>query len=496
MKQIVQFVLIIMLSVSCKHSSNTIPDTGNLDPDKNMQNIFKSRRENLIEKIGKGTVILRADYGYSGGRHEFKVASNFYYLSGFTHSGSLLVINPGSSYPYALYVTEKSKREVIYSGDIPSGSEIMKSYLADTVLLLPESHKVIQDCILKGTQMYIDNTDSSFREFILQMIRGMKGDLNRISDIAPLINEMRVIKDSSEIEEIRKAIDITGKGFTNACQICSPGKYEYEVEAMIEYTYRKYGSSMPAFESIVASGPGAVILHYSENNKKMESNDLLLMDVGAESRYYCSDITRTIPVNGKFSKEQGEIYELVLRCQKTAIDEMVPGKQFIAGQTRAIGVLVHGLYDLGLITDTISEWQKKLYILHAFSHYLGMDVHDVGDFGTTFSKIVETIGKDTTYGRILERGMVLTIEPGLYFRSNGLSQISEIYSDEVSPEEIQEFIKKVTPVYEKYKGIGVRIEDNILITNDSNVNLSKDIPKEIIDIEKLMSKKDHSEITY
>ena len=497
MKQIFLLFIIACISASCKIDKVIEQDYSlNSGITRDLQSFYQGRRDELMGKISEGKIILRADNGYSGGRHEFKTANNFYYLTGFTHSGSLLVLDSVSSYPYVLYVTEKTERDIIYEGDIPSADAIMNSFHADTVLLLQQSDKVIEECIATGTPMYIDNTDTRFRGFILQMIRSMKGDINLIRDISPLINEMRVIKDSAEIAEMQKAIDITGKGFINACRICSPGLYEYEVEAMTEYTYRKNGSSMPAFESIVGSGLNAVILHYSGNSRRMESGDLLLMDVGAEYGYLCADITRTIPVNGKFSKEQKEIYELVLKCQKAAIDEMIAGKHFNAGQNKAIRILVGGLYELGLITDTLSEWQKELYLLHPFSHYLGMDVHDVGNFGTTYTELAQNIARDTTFGRILEKGMVLTIEPGLYFRSNGLTLLPELFKEEASSEEIQNFIDKVAPLYEKYKNIGIRIEDDILITEHGNVNLSKNIPKEVSEIEKLMDKKNRLAITY
>jgi Xaa-Pro aminopeptidase len=289
---------------------------------------------------------------------------------------------------------------------------------------------------------------------------------------------------------MQKAADITREAFINACRICRPDVYEFEIEAMIEYTFRKNGSPMPAFECIVGSGANAVTLHYSANNRKMENGDLLLMDIGAEYGYYCSDITRTIPVNGRFSQAQKDIYELVLKAQKAAIAEMLPGKYAVAGQNKSTEIIVQGLYDIGLITDRESNWQKKFYFLYPINHYLGMNVHDVGDCGAPDSVFYQNIVMDTTYGRLLEKGMVLTVEPGLYFRSNGLSQLSELFGKEATREEIRNFIDKVTPVYEKYKNIGVRIEDDVLITNDGNMALSKNIPKEITDIEKILHKRD------
>lgn len=255
---------------------------------------------------------------------------------------------------------------------------------------------------------------------------------------------------------------------------------------MIEYTFRKFGSPLPAFTSIVASGSNATVLHYSISTRKMEDGDLLLFDIGAEYGYYSADVSRTIPVNGTFTAEQREIYELVLKAQKAAIDEMIQGNHLIAGQIKSNKIIVQGLYELGLITDPESDWQKKFYLLYPINHYLGMYVHDVGDYGASDMTFYEEIASDTVYGRTLEKGMVLTVEPGLYFRSDGLNQLFELFGEEVPHEEIQEFINEVSPVYEKYLNIGVRIEDDVLITDEGNVVLSGNIPKEVDEIERLI----------
>lgn len=495
MKQLLFLLFIVFISTSCNKASlagqkrDFSKDTSGFINNKDLQPFFLKRRESLMGKTGKGIILLRADYGFDGGRHEYRAANNFYYLTGLALSGSMVMLDAGSSARYTLFITEKSVNQEIYTGNMPGSGEMMNSFHADTVLPLEQSDEIIERSIRNGYPVYIDNADSRLREFIMMMVTGIKGDISLVRDISPLIDEMRVIKDSAETEAMQKAVDITGKGFINACRICSPGMYEYDVEAMIEYTYRKNGSPMPAFESIVGSGPNAVTLHYSENARKMESGDLLLMDVGAEYGYYCSDITRTIPVNGKFSKEQKDIYELVLKSQKAAIGLMVHGKYLTEGQITSMKIIIRGLYELGLITDTASEWQRKFYLVHPVSHYLGMDVHDVGDYGVSISETKENIAKDTLFGRLLERGMVITAEPGLYFRSNGLSKAPELFREEASSEEIKDFVDKVTPVYEKYKNIGIRIEDDILITDNGNINLSDNIPKEVGDIEKIMSKK-------
>jgi Xaa-Pro aminopeptidase len=218
----------------------------------------------------------------------------------------------------------------------------------------------------------------------------------------------------------------------------------------------------------------------------MEDGDLLLMDIGAEYGYYTADITRTIPVNGRFSPEQRTIYQLVLDAQMAAIEQMKPGNMYMDGHMAAKKVIVNGLTDLGLITDPKSPWQIKFYILYPSSHYLGLEVHDVGDMEGTFTQFMEQTTQDSIESRLLEPGMVLTIEPGLYFREQGLEQIYDIFKKEADSTEIEQFVEAVRPVYEQYINTGVRIEDDILITTEGNINLSRYAPKEIEDIEQIM----------
>lgn len=488
MKNCFLWFILVLVAVSCRNverkDNQTIIITTS---DSLKQEMLQNRRQRLMKMTHDGIVIIRADYGYSGGRHEFRAANEFHYLTDFDFPGSLLILEAKGQLPYTLCIDNKEISDAIYTGDVPTPDEIKAKYHAVNVITLIQSDSIIEKALLSGTPLYVDYKDKPLISFLMGMKEKVKKDYDLFRNIGPVIDEMRVIKDTVEVAEIQKAIDITGTSFIDICRICKPGMNEYEMEALIEYIFRKNGSSMPAFSSIVGSGPNTVKLHYSENVRKMEQGDMLLMDIGSEYEYYCADITRTIPVNGKFKKEQAEIYELVLKAQKAAIEEMLPGKPFVASHNKATNIIVSGLYSLGLITDTTREWQKKFYTLYPVSHYLGMDVHDVGEYGTNLPELRKLIARDTIFGRTLEAGMVLTIEPGLYFRSNGLSQLTELFGKEASAEEIKEFMEKVTPVYEKYKNIGIRIEDDILITDTGYENLSKDIPKEIKEIENLMN---------
>jgi Xaa-Pro aminopeptidase len=319
----------------------------------------------------------------------------------------------------------------------------------------------------------------------LERINGgpLKG---RVRDAAAFLNEQRVIKDFMEVERLQKACNITAQALVDAMRECEPGQYEFETESVIEGTFLRYGSTMPGFPSILGSGPNSTILHYEQNTRKTEDGDLLLMDVGAEYGMYSADITRTIPVSGKFTRDQLMVYQLVLDAQKAAIEKMKPGNYFTDGQIAARKVLVRGLADLGLITDTTSPWQIRFYILHGFSHYLGMDVHDVGDMGGTFESFMQKIDQDIIESRILEPGMVLTIEPGLYFRPDGLKNAYKQLGSEADSAEIAAFTGEIAPVYERFINMGVRIEDDILVTPAGNICLSRYAPKEPGDIEQIM----------
>ena len=284
--------------------------------------------------------------------------------------------------------------------------EIIAAYGADTIVPLSELSGLITSSIGSGTPVYIDFKDRTLRGSLLSEAEKQRRPETLVRDIGPVIEEMRVFKDEVEISRMQKAIDITGEAFINACDICLPGMNEFEIEAMIEYTFRRNGSDRPAFSSIIGSGPNTVTLHYSDNNRTMKDGDLLLMDIGAEYGYYAADISRTIPVNGRFTKEQREIYDLVLRAQKAAIDELQPGKPLYAGHPKATSVIARGLFELGLLTDTTSVWQKEFYTIYQINHYLGLGVHDAGDYGLPGAFIRDLIAVDTAIGRPLEKGMV------------------------------------------------------------------------------------------
>jgi len=459
-------------------------DPSDLDYTPSAMESFEVRRGHLADSLGDGYAILRSADQCSMNRHEFRPNNYFFYLTGYNAPGSYAIIGPASGTTFTLSVPYQSIRTLIYEGSELPENEIRERYRPDRLISFRESRVLIDSIVRSGATIYTDLADRTFVDQ-LQGIAGEDGN-KQFRHIGELVDESRVFKDPSEVQFLQKACNITSMSLFNVMKKVRPDMYEFEMESVIEGTFLEYGSAMPGFASIVGSGPNSTILHYEANTRKMEDGDLLLMDIGAEYGYYTADITRTIPVNGKFSPEQRTIYQLVLDAQLAAIEQMKPGNMYMDGHMAAKEVIVKGLTDLGLITDPASPWQIKFYILYPSSHYLGLDVHDVGEMGGTFSQFMAQTPQESIKSRVLEPGMVLTIEPGLYFREQGLEQIYDIFKDEADSTEIAQFIETVRPVYEQYINTGVRIEDDILITTEGNINLSRYAPKEIEDIEQIM----------
>lgn len=276
---------------------------------------------------------------------------------------------------------------------------------------------------------------------------------SEILDWRPMLSEMRLIKSPNEIRLMQQAGQITALGHIKAMQTTRPNRFEYEIESDILHEFNRHCARFPSYNSIVAGGNNACILHYTENDRPLNDGDLVLIDAGCEFAMYAGDITRTFPVNGKFSQPQREIYELVLKAQKRAVELLVPGNSIKQANDEVIRIKTQGLVDLGILkgdVDTLIEQQAyQQFYMHGLGHWLGLDVHDVGSYGQDKQ-------------RILEIGMVITVEPGIY-------------------------ISEDANVPEQYKGIGVRIEDNLLMTEYGNKILTAAAPKEIADIENLMN---------
>ncbi|MCA8914139.1 MAG: aminopeptidase P N-terminal domain-containing protein [Planctomycetes bacterium] len=449
--------------------------------------VFKRRRDELIKRMQDGVAIFPSapDYLRNGDvHHNYRQHSDFYYLTGFEEAGSLaLVIKGHAQHQLVLFVPKRDKMMEIWNGRRAGPEGATKQYGADAAFTLDEIDEKVPEYLRDVQRLYVHLGDSDhFDERVmgwLNRVRAMKRQgfnaPSEMHDPSEIVHEMRLIKNDDDLRFHRKACEITAAAHNAGMRATRPGMYEYEVQAAIEFEFRRGGSRRNGYPSIVAGGDNANILHYGENNMVLNDGDLLLVDAGAEYGMYSADITRTWPVNGKFSEPQAEIYNLVLRSQLAAIEKVREGYTFRDNHDTAIEVLTEGLVALGLLegkpADIIAaqkQWDEDLkakkvdpkkdkaprtyreFYMHNTGHWLGMDVHDVGKY------------KDGEDWVPLRAGCVLTVEPGLYIAAD---------RDDVP---------------EKYRGIGVRIEDDVLVTKGEPDVMTKDAVKTVEDIEALM----------
>ena len=427
---------------------------------------FNSRRRRLMETLSNGAIVLAA--GHDAARnndvdHEYRQPSTFWYLTGFDEPDAVVVLRPGSDTPYTLFVRPYDPTFEIWVGHRAGVRGAVGSLGANAAYsvdrLDSQLPKLLQDY---DTVHYALGSDDRVDGIISSLVKRRRGmaqrgakPVRRIEDPTPTIDLMRQIKSDEEIALLQRAIDITAHGFAAAMRTAAPGVHEYEVQAALEGPFRQLGSPRNGYPSIVAGGSNACVLHYIRNRDPLGPDDLLLIDAGAEYGFYTADVTRTWPVSGKFTPAQRAIYELTLESQRRAIAEVKPGVGFDDVHRTATRALVEGLIDLDIMSgsvDGIMEQQSyRDYYMHATSHWLGLDVHDCGPYRDDHGQVR------------LRPGMVLTIEPGLYFGPQA----------------------KRAP--QSYQGIGIRIEDDVLVTEDGCRVLSEAIPKDPDELESIVS---------
>ena len=398
--------------------------------------------------------------------YRYRQDSDFYYLTGFDEPEAIAVIaRSNGDQKYTLFVRPRDPEREIWDGRRAGVEGAKADFGADAAFPISEFEEKLGDILNGSNSLYyrIGNGNAELDETIVKQIRrlrtlgrrGMRAP-ESIIDTGAIIHEMRLFKTDEEIAMMQRAADIAAEGHREAMRAVRTGMNEYEIEALIEYTFRKNGASGPAYTSIVGGGANATVLHYITNDAPLKEGDLLLVDAGAEYRGYASDITRTFPVSGRFSEAQREVYDVVLETQMTCIEMLRPGTRPKDIQERSVEVLTEGMLRLGLLkgdaATIIKEEKYKQFYMHTIGHFLGLDVHDVGRYHI----------KDES--RQLEPGMVMTVEPGIY----------------ISPE--------TKDIPEKYLGIGVRIEDDVLVTADGPNVLSSKAPKQVEEIEQLMAR--------
>ncbi|MBI3590169.1 MAG: aminopeptidase P N-terminal domain-containing protein [Candidatus Melainabacteria bacterium] len=426
---------------------------------------FERRRKEFVSQLPEYSIAIIPNKLISirsnDVEYKYRPDSDFYYLTGFDEPNSICVlVKEKREFTYLLFVEGKEQEKEIWVGE-KAGIQGAKSiYKADSAYLITQFDDVLKKIISGMEHIYFPlgknkELDLKITSLLSESRANVRSGIKTpraIFDPRDLIHKMRLIKDSYEIDCMKKAADISKNAHVLAMSYAKNGMFEYELEAIIEYKFRKEGAIGPAYPSIVGSGKNCTILHYIKNNKKIQKNDLLLIDAGSEYDYYASDLTRTFPVNKKFNSIQKDIYQIVLEAQTKAIEQIKPGKRFIDSHNKAVGVLVEGLKELRLLKGSIGEIIKKgkykKFFMHRTGHWLGLDVHDAGPY-------IDNNGNSIK----LVPGMVMTVEPGIY--------ISENLED----------------VPEKFKGIGIRIEDDVLVTNGGNKVLTYGTPKTIDEIE-------------
>lgn len=432
---------------------------------------MRDQLKKFIGSIGKDSIAIipaahEARRSYDT-EYKFRQDSDFAYLTGFPEPDAIAVIDPANKKPYTLYVRPRDPEMETWYGRRQGVEGAEKNYNADKAFSIEKFQSELGKLIDGHEKLYYRfGVDEKLDLQILAYLSGQRQRRlktayppHTIIDPTILIHEMRLHKTPEEVDLMQKAATISAEAHVLAMKAVRPGMNEFQIESLIEAYMRENGASGVAYNSIIGGGDNATILHYVENNRPLNDGDLLLVDAGAEYGGYAADITRTFPVNGKYSQAQREVYDVVLDVQEQCIEATKTGNTIKGRHELSIELLTEGMKKLGLLKGKTKELIKKKefmkYYMHGVGHYLGMDVHDAGRYFT------DQTAKNS---RPFAPGMVLTVEPGLY----------------IPPDD------KSAPA--KYRGIGIRIEDDVLVTEDGNFNLTSAVPKNADEIESLMAR--------
>lgn len=428
---------------------------------------FAKRRQLLISQMADNSIaIVAASLEHPRNAdcfYRYRQDSNFFYLTGFTEPKACAVIVKGREKPYILFNRKRDKEQEIWHGLRAGQQGACEHYGVDEAYPVDDLDSLMPQLLEGIERIYYpfnaqNDLAASVKQWMHEVSQKVRSGVHaptQLSNLETLLDEMRIIKSDEEVGVMRKVCALSAKAHRDAMEQVKTMNYEHQVEALLLHRFHDAGCRAPAYEPIVGSGANACILHYTENDAKLSKGDLLLIDAGAELHHYAADITRTFPIGGKFSVEQKAIYELVLRAQKAGISIIKPGLQWHKIQQVMVEVLCAGLLELGLLQgelDTLIQTKayRKFY-MHNSGHWLGLDTHDVGDY------------KVNGQWRALQAGMILTVEPGIYIASD-------------------------TPgVDPKWWNIGIRIEDDVLVTEDGHDVLTDEVPKEVDEIERLMA---------
>jgi Xaa-Pro aminopeptidase len=395
--------------------------------------------------------------------YRFRQDSDFWYLTGFDHPNAVAVLRTDGGPDFSLYVESRDPEIERWTGYRPGADGAVEDYGAVEAHPNREFLPHLGEALGNAKRIYhVLGRDAAVDAKITETLEGMRlrsrqgvVPADAIFDPRSIIHEMRLIKEPSEIEIMRRAADITREAHASAAALAHDGTFEYELEATLEFVFRRRGATGPAYTTIVGGGSNATVLHYIANEHALRSGELVLIDAGSELEGYASDVTRTYPVSGRFVGERRAVYETVLAAQHAALDLCKPGSTLVDVHQAAVRRIVEGLVDMtllsGSVDDLIANDSHRRFYMHNTSHWLGLDVHDAGAY--------RVAGESRT----LEAGMVFTVEPGLYIPSG---------DEEVAA---------------GFRGIGVRIEDNVVVTTDGHENLNSALPKQPDDVEALVA---------
>ena len=466
---------------------------------------FIDRRQRFAEVVGDGLAIIPAAREVarnSDVHYEFRQDSDFFFLTGFDEPDAVAIFNPSHvKERYVLFVRPRDREMEIWNGRRAGVEGAVATFGADAAYPLDQLDQKLREYAADRPALVYRLGNPGFDARITRLLAELRamqrrghGAPSRVEDPGPILHEMRLRRSPAELARHRRACEISRDGHIEAMRYAQPEMYEYQVQAAMEFVFREAGSPRNGYPSIVASGPNACILHYSENTRRMNDGDLLLIDAAAEYGYHSSDITRTFPVSGRFTAPQRAVYEVVLRAQLAAIEAARPGARYEAMHEAARRVLAAGLVDLKLlprgVDDALAMHLYREFYMHGTGHWLGMDVHDVGDY------------RIHGESRVLEPGMVFTVEPGLYFDPEReevrfhLREYSELEMWErrdrlgvAAAKKLEDEEKAKAPtvahrIPPEFRGIGVRIEDDILITPTGHDVLTAGTPKTVEDVER------------
>lgn len=469
---------------------------------------FAVRRRRLAEHIGDtGIAIVPAatevirNYDV---HHEFRQDSAFWYLSGFHEPDAVAVITPGhDSGDYTIFVRPKDPSQEVWTGIRTGVDGAKEAFGADAAYEVGEIDDVLERYLIGREVIWYRTGNPALDDKVTAAVERARAHRERFGGVVPStvrdvsvpIGEMMLIKDDYEADVMRRACRLTADGHGEAIRFARPGMKEYQVQAALEYYWRLGGSPRNGYPSIVASGANACVLHYVENDSEIGPDDLVLIDAAAEIEGYSSDITRTFPANGKFTGQQRAIYEVVLAAQEKGIELSHPGSTLRAIHDASTRVLVEGMVDLGLlpgpVEDALAMHHYTEFFMHGTGHWLGLDVHDRGGYRVD--------GKP----RPLEPGMVYTVEPGVYVAPDKAEieltllpydldewnerriRLGRAAATALEKEEKEAADKVEHTVPEQFLGIGVRIEDDLLVTPTGYENMTESVPKEIDEVEAL-----------